>query len=78
MTCGMKVKTSVTLEQSVVEEMDRLRRDSRSEFIEKAVMAALREVRRRMRDAEELSKLNKFASEYNREAADVMDYQAGL
>lgn len=68
----------IHLEKSILEEMDRLRHDSRSEFTEKAVLAPLSEVRRRTRDAAELGKLNEFAADYNREAAEVLDFQGQI
>jgi metal-responsive CopG/Arc/MetJ family transcriptional regulator len=73
----MKVKTSVTLEQNVARELDRIvgRDGSRSAVIELAVREFLERRLRVSRDAKDLRLLNRHAARLNREAADVLGYQ---
>lgn len=74
----MKVKTSVTLSESVLAEVDRLLggSGSRSAILEKALREFLANRRRRRRNARDLEILNERAETLNKEAEDVLDYQA--
>ncbi len=74
----MKVKTSITLSDDVLEMVDQRAREngkSRSDFIEAAVTALLDRLARGERDARELETLNRWADALNEEAADVLEYQ---
>lgn len=73
----MKVKTSITLSEDVLREIDRLagNRTSRSALIERAIQAYLDGRTRRERDARELRTINRQARRLNREALDTLDYQ---
>lgn len=73
----MKVKTSVTLSEDLLEAMERRsgRFKSRSDFIEAAVRAFLAEIARSEQDARDLSILDREADRLNEEAADVLKYQ---
>jgi metal-responsive CopG/Arc/MetJ family transcriptional regulator len=74
----MKVKTSVSLEKSVALALDRVigRRGSRSAAIELAVREFLERRSQRSRDARDIATINRNASRLNREAEDVLTYQA--
>ncbi len=76
----MKVKTSITLPGDLVSQIDALsgRYGNRSAFIEKAVRNLIDTETRRERDLKDLEILNKQASELNKEAEDVLDFQADL
>ena len=80
MICSMKVKTSITLSEDLLKEVDRLAgaHKNRSDFIEKALRAAVREVERKRQDARDLEILNRNADALNREAEDVLDFQVPL
>ena len=70
----MKVKTSITLPEDVLQAIDQTD-PNRSSFIEKAArqyLAALAKSRREERDAEIL---NTRAESLNREALDVLEFQ---
>jgi len=77
---NMKIKTSITLSRDLVCQIDALsgRYGNRSAFIEKAVRDLIDTETRRERDLNDLEILNKQASELNKEAADVLDFQADL
>jgi metal-responsive CopG/Arc/MetJ family transcriptional regulator len=75
---SMKVKTSITLSEDLIQSIDAFSggQTNRSELIEKALRDYLdREVRMK-RDLEDLAILNKKAGKLNREAEDVLSYQA--
>ena len=76
----MKVKTSITLSEDLLKEIDRLSGEhkNRSDFIEKALLAAVREVGRTRQDARDLDILNRNAEALNREAEDVLNFQTPL
>ncbi len=73
----MKIKTSITLTDSLVADMDQLCGgvDRRSAFIEDAIRARLKDLRRKQRDRNDLAILNERAEALNTEAYDVLDYQ---
>lgn len=73
----MKVKTSVTLAEDLVLEMDKLsdRYGNRSALVEQAVRSFLATERQRTRDAQDLAILNRRAAKLNKEAQEVLDYQ---
>ena len=74
----MKEKTSVTLSREVLAGIDRLAgpRLSRSAFIEDVLRQFLKAEARARRDARETELLNRAADELNREAEEVLEYQA--
>lgn len=76
----MKVKTSVTLSEDLVREIDDLSTQygNRSALIEQAVRDFLALEARRRRDARDLEILNRRAEDLNEEAEDVLSYQVDL
>jgi len=74
----MKTKTSITLSEDVLAEIDRLAGPgvSRSAFIERVLRSFVRRRRRAQAEARELDALNRLAARLNAEAADVAGYQA--
>lgn len=73
----MKIKTSITLSQDLIEAVDRLagRGTNRSAVIEQAVREFIATRAQRMRNARDLKILDKHAVRLNREASDVLSYQ---
>ena len=73
----MKIKTSITLSQDLIEAVDRLagRGKNRSAVIEQAVRDFIAVRAQRMRNARDLEILDKHAVRLNREASDVLSYQ---
>ncbi len=73
----MKIKTSVTLSDDVLCQIDREigEHGNRSQFIEKAVKRYFRLQRKAERDAHDAAIYRKFADRMNDEAADLLDYQ---
>ncbi len=76
----MKVKTSITLSEDLVKAIDKYagKHNNRSEFIEKAVRAFIRQLVRKQEDARDLEIINRRADYLNREAIDVLTYQVEL
>ena len=76
----MKVKTSVTLSQEILDLIDRYieGESNRSAFIELAVKTYLELIKRNKRDQEDLQIINSISEKLNREALDVLQYQAEL
>lgn len=76
----MKVKTSVTLSDTVLVAIDRHagKDANRSEFIENAVRSYIASRIRDQQNARDLAILNRRAARLNREAEDVLDYQVPL
>jgi len=74
----MKIKTSVTLSEGLVEELDEITEEdsNRSQMIERAVAEFIERERRQLRDARDLEILNRSADELNQEIDDVLTYQA--
>jgi metal-responsive CopG/Arc/MetJ family transcriptional regulator len=70
----MKVKTSVTLPSTLLEEIDRAN-TNRSAFLEHAARLYLDRRARRDRDVRDAEILNWNAERLNREAADILEYQ---
>ena len=72
----MKVKTSVTLSQELLDAIEReVRTSNRSKVLEEAAWQFLRSRRRVTRDADELRLLNDAAASLNEEALDTLDFQ---
>ena len=74
----MKVKTSITLSEDLIRSIDTFSggRENRSELIERALRDYLNRQAQMKRDLEDLAILNKKAATLNREAEDVLSYQA--
>jgi metal-responsive CopG/Arc/MetJ family transcriptional regulator len=75
-----KEKTSVTLSKEVLQGVDRAAgsKRSRSAFIEMVLAEYLRARERAERDRRDLELINRNAASLNREALDVLEYQAPL
>ena len=73
----MRTKTSVSLSEELLVEIDRLagRDVNRSEFLEKAAWDRLALLKRRRREARDGRILQRRARALNREAEDVLGYQ---
>jgi metal-responsive CopG/Arc/MetJ family transcriptional regulator len=73
----MKVKTSVTLSEDIVEAVDQIANgeESRSEVIERLLRERFVQMRRRARDLRDLEIINRNADRLNEEAEDVLSYQ---
>lgn len=73
----MKVKTSVTLSEELLEQLDHLvgPDGSRSAVMERALKQYLVNRARGKRDAEDLEILNREADTLNDEAIEVLSYQ---
>ena len=76
----MKVKTSITLSEDLLKAIDEHAGEykNRSEFIEDAVRAFVMKLIRRQQDSKDLEIINQHADSSNREASDVLSYQADL
>ncbi len=77
----MKVKTSITLSDKLIEAVDKRakqHRKTRSDFIEVAVWAFIEQQIRNEQNARDLEIINRRADFLNREANDVLEYQAPL
>jgi metal-responsive CopG/Arc/MetJ family transcriptional regulator len=75
---GMKTKTSVTLSEDVLTQVDRLAgsKQSRSAFIERVLRRYLRERSKAALHTRDLARINRAADQLNREASDILEYQA--
>ena len=75
----MKEKTSITLSKDLLARVDRLAgsKQSRSAFIERVLRKYLKDRQRASIHARDLELLNEAADRLNREAEDVLEYQAG-
>jgi metal-responsive CopG/Arc/MetJ family transcriptional regulator len=76
----MKIKTSITLSEDLLEAIDKyaLQFRNRSDFIEAAVRVYLAQIKREEQNARDLAIINRKADSLNREAADVLAYQVPL
>ncbi len=76
----MKVKTSVTLSNELIEAIDRYGQPykNRSHFIEAAAWAFVKQIIRDQQNARDLEIINRNADRLNAEALDVLDYQVHL
>ena len=80
MLWGMRVKTSVTIDEGVLRAIDKAtgRGRSRSRLIEDAAREFLARRARTAREARDLEILNEVADDLNREMDDILAYQADL
>jgi len=76
----MKVKTSVTLSEDVLEAVEQHEGSyrSRSELIEAAIRAFIAEKKRAEQNAHDLAIIDERADALNEEAGDVLAYQVPL
>ncbi len=76
----MKMKTSITLSEEIVEELDRITGEgsNRSQMIERAVAEFIERQSRQMRETRDLEIMNRLAEELNDEIDDVLLYQEGF
>jgi metal-responsive CopG/Arc/MetJ family transcriptional regulator len=76
----MKRKTSVTLEEDIIDAVDRLagKDESRSAVIERAVRALIALEKRGRAEAKDRDILRKHAAKLNEEAEDVLAFQVNL
>jgi metal-responsive CopG/Arc/MetJ family transcriptional regulator len=74
----MKEKTSITLSREVISQVDKLAgsKESRSAFIERVLRKYMRERKRAALNARDVERINRAADRLNREAAEVLEYQA--
>lgn len=76
----MKIKTSITLSEGLVRDMDNLLKapdtpKNRSAFLEAALRQYVALLRRRIRDSRDTEILDRKASKLNVEAKDVLSFQ---
>jgi metal-responsive CopG/Arc/MetJ family transcriptional regulator len=76
----MKIKTSITLSQSLLDTIDHLpeHHGNRSLFLETAAWAYIRQLQRAEQAAYDLEILNRRADYLNEEVADALSYQVTL
>ena len=74
----MKEKASITIERSVLDELERRlpEQSSRSAAIETALRDWLLRLEREERDRRDIEVINRYAAELNSEMEDVLQYQA--
>jgi metal-responsive CopG/Arc/MetJ family transcriptional regulator len=73
----MKVKTSVTLSDELIKAIDEYGQTykNRSDFVEAAIWAFIKEMIRRQQNARDIEIINRNADRLNAEALDVLAYQ---
>ena len=76
----MKVKTSLTLSEDLLEELDRIAEPdaSRSSFIEGILRNFLEQRAQRRRLVREVAAINQHAAKLNAQMSDALSFQAGL
>lgn len=74
----MKIKTSITLDSELIKDIDKEygAKINKSQFIEEAVREYIERRVHRKRDLADLEILNKHAATLNKEAEDVLSFQA--
>ena len=77
MICGMKIKTSITLDSETLRALDEvaLPGENRSRFIETAVRALVEQRRRHARDARDRALIDRHCVELAAFMDDVLSYQ---
>ena len=70
----MRVKTSITLSEELLDRLDRLDRN-RSALLERAALAYLAQMERQVRDRKDIQIIDRNAERLNREAKDTLEYQ---
>ena len=76
----MKVKTSITISNDILNTIDSLlgQNGDRSQFIERILMEFLDKLKRSSPNSKDLEIINKNAERLNKEAEDVLSYQVKL
>jgi metal-responsive CopG/Arc/MetJ family transcriptional regulator len=76
----MKIKTSITLSEEVLREIDQISGESRnrSAFIENAIQDYLKKRAKKISADRDLEILNRNSKRLNREAEDVLSFQVEL
>ncbi|MBI1876886.1 MAG: hypothetical protein HYR94_01385 [Chloroflexi bacterium] len=76
----MKVKTSITLSDELIKAIDQYGQayKNRSDFIEAAIWAFIKQVIRNQQNARDIEIINRNAERLNAEALDVLTYQVQL
>ena len=76
----MKIKTSVTLSDELVEAIEQYGQayKNRSDFIETATWAFIKQIIRDEQNAHDIEIINRNADRLNAEALDVLEYQVQL
>lgn len=76
----MKIKTSITLSEELLKEIDIIisPKGNRSIFIEEAIRTFLDHKKKYLRNQNDLELINKSSDELNTEAKDVLSYQVKL
>ena len=77
---SMKIKTSITLSDRVLDAIDRNigEHKNRSDFIEAAARRYLSQLAKDKEDRRDLEIINRCADALNKEAEEVLDYQVAL
>jgi metal-responsive CopG/Arc/MetJ family transcriptional regulator len=70
----MRVKTSITLPEELLDRLDRVD-NNRSALLERAAVAYLDGLERQKRDRRDIEIINRNADRLNREAEDTLEYQ---
>ena len=73
----MRIKTSITLSEELLKEMDQLlgKSGNRSAFVEEALRDYMARKTHQMQEAKDFEILNRHATKLNKEASDVLSYQ---
>mgnify|MGYP002713034946 CR=1 FL=1 len=73
----MKIKTSITLSEELLKNVDRLAVDykNRSDFIETMLQKIVAQMIRADQDAKDIEIYHEHLDELNKEAEDVLEYQ---
>ena len=76
----MKVKTSITLSEELMEAIDGVlaNYNNRSTFLETAAWSYLKQLEKDRRDARDIEILDEMAEDLNDEIEDILGYQVGL
>ena len=76
----MKIKTSITLSQDLINTLDNLPEEyrNRSHFLETAAWAYIAQLRRSEQAARDVEIINRRAEYLNEEVMEVLSYQAPL
>ena len=77
---SMKIKTSITLSENILQAIDRIigKSKNRSAFIEAALKAYIAQNLKKARDTKDLRIINKNSDRLNQEAEDVLSYQVEM
>ena len=74
-----KIKTSVSLSKSLLEELAQINRGMNvSEFVEKAIIHYLNELKRQERGRRDIEIINANAARFKKEAEENLKFQASL